>query len=132
VIDHPWITGPSTLLIAARAFFDSVVVMAALPHIVQRAFSGTARSLSAPDSRVEARRPSLELGKWSILHRLGVVYGITLKDDRDVIIKTVRAALVLSKETQSVPQRKDTMCMPPNRPPWAYWDYAPRAAGRLR
>ena len=22
--------------------------------------------------------------------------------------------------------------MPPNRPPWAHWDYAPRAAGRLR
>src|SRR5271166_2544909 len=29
-------------------------------------------------------------------------------------------------------KRKDTTCMPPNRPQWAYWDYAPHAAGGLR
>jgi hypothetical protein len=46
--------------------------------------------------------------------------------------KTSEPALVLSKETQRVPKRKDTTCMPPKRPPWAYWDYAPHAAGRLR
>jgi len=46
--------------------------------------------------------------------------------------KTSEPQLILSKETRSVPKRKDTTCMPPDRPPWAYWDYAPHAAGRLR
>jgi hypothetical protein len=46
--------------------------------------------------------------------------------------KTSEPHLYFPKETQSVPKRKDTTRMPPNRPQWAYWDYAPHAAGRLR
>jgi hypothetical protein len=76
-----------------------------------------------------AQRPDFKLGKRSILDRLDCSTS-AVSSTIETPSQDVRAALVLSKETQSVPKRKDTTCMPPDRPPWAYWDYAPHAAGR--
>jgi hypothetical protein len=74
----------------------------------------------------------LKVGELVNIGQTRWVNGITLKHDRDVIIRRSEPHLYFSKETQSVPQRKDTMCMPPIGPHGRTGDYAPRAAGRLR
>ena len=89
--------------------------------------------VGAPKNSIRSptRRPSLSGGSGQYCTgSIGERAQAQARSRRDH--KTSEPALVLSKETQSVPKRKDTTCMPPNRPPWAYWDYAPHAAGRLR
>ena len=69
---------------------------------------------AALEARLNGR--VLKLGKCSILHRLDRSTGPRLEHDRDAA-QDVRAALVLSKETQSPPKRKNTTCMPPQSAP---------------